>query len=99
MLANTTYRTAQKKYVVINEQNIFDQPVKNNVRTYDYIPKIVIGQGDDYFTCCILDYNYFNNYYDMIAIDLDNHQAFDTDPKTIKKNNFKGKSKPRSRFK
>ena len=35
--------------------------LKNNLTTYDNIRKIAIGQGDDYTTGCLLDYNYFNN--------------------------------------
>ena len=35
---------------MINEQNIFDQPVKNNLRTYDSIQKIATGRGNDYTT-------------------------------------------------
>ena len=37
--------------------------------TCDVIQKITTGQGDDYTTGCLLDYNYFKNYYKMIAID------------------------------
>ena len=44
---------------MINGQNFFDQAVKNNLRTYDSTGKIVAGQGDDYATGCLLDYNYF----------------------------------------
>ena len=55
---------------MIDGQNVFDQPVKNNLRTFDNIRKISIGQGDDYTTDRILDYNYFNEYYKMIVIDL-----------------------------
>ena len=43
--------------------NFFDQPIKNNLKTYDNIRKIATGQGDDYTTSCLLDYNYFNKYY------------------------------------
>ena len=32
---------------MIDGQNVFDQPVKNDLRTYDNIQKIAIGQGDD----------------------------------------------------
>ena len=39
----------------------FNQPVKNNLITYDNIRKITTGQGDDYTTGCLLDYNYFND--------------------------------------
>ena len=45
--------------------------------------KIAIGQGDDYTTGCLLDYNYFNKHYKMIAIDLSKHQALDGDPKAM----------------
>ena len=70
--------------------NAFDQPVKNNFRTYDNIQKITIGQRDDYTTGCLLDYNYFNEYYKMIAIDLSKQPALDADPKAIQEINFTG---------
>ena len=73
---------------MIDEQNLFDQPVKNNLRTYDNIRKIATGQGDDYSTSCLLDYNYFNNYYKMIAIDMSKQLALDSDPKAIQQINF-----------
>ena len=44
---------------------VFDQPVINNLRTYDSIGKIATGQGDDYTTGCLLDNNYFKNYYEI----------------------------------
>ena len=56
---NTTDRTKRTKYyhptveikdhnVIIDGQNLFDQPVKSNLRTYDRIKKIVTGQWDYY---------------------------------------------------
>ena len=47
---------------MIEGQSFFDQPVRNNLRTYDSIRKIATGQGDDYTTDCLLDYNYFKNH-------------------------------------
>ena len=38
-------------------KNFFDKTVKSNMRTYDSIRKIRTGQGDDYTTGCLLDYN------------------------------------------
>ena len=32
-------------------------------------------------TGCLLDYNYFKNYYKMIAMDLSRQQALDADPR------------------
>ena len=72
---------------MINGQNFFDQPVRNDLITYD-IWKIVTGQGDDYTTGCLLDYNYFKNLYKMIGLDLSKQQAFDADPKAIQQINF-----------
>ena len=65
-----------------------DQPAKIDMRTYENIQKIATGQGNDYTTSCLLDYNYFNNYYKIIAIDLSKQQALDVDPKAIQKINF-----------
>ena len=59
------------------------------MRAYDNIRKILTGEGDDSTTGCLLDYNYFKNYY-MIVIDLSKQQALDADPKAIQQINFTG---------
>ena len=71
---------------MIDGKFFFDQPVKNNLRTYDNIQKITIGQGGDYTTGCLLHCNYFI----MIAINLSKQQALDADPKAIQEINFTG---------
>ena len=73
---------------MIDGKVFFDQPVKNSIRTYDYIRRILIGQGDDQANGCLLDYNYFKEHYKMIAIDLSKQQELDSDPKTIQQINF-----------
>ena len=55
--------------IMINGENVFDQPIKTNKVTYENIRKIATGQGDDYTTGCLLDYPYFANTYKMIAVD------------------------------
>ena len=57
---------------------------------YEIICKIKAGQGDDYTTGCLLEYNYFKKYYKMIAISLSEQQALDADPKAIQQINFTG---------
>ena len=76
--------------VIIDRQNLFEQPVKNDLRTFDNIRKIAVGRGDDYTTSCLLDYNYFKDYYKMIAIDLSKQEALEPVPKTIQQINFTG---------
>ena len=74
--------------VMINGENFFDQPIKNNKVTYENIRKIATGQGDDYTTGCLLDYPYFKDSYKMIAVDLSKQKALDADPRAIQKINF-----------
>ena len=74
--------------IMINGENFFHQPIKNNKVTYENIRKIAIGQGDDYSTGCLLDYPYFTNTYKMIAVDLSKQQALDADPRAIQQINF-----------
>ena len=71
-----------------DRKNFFDQPVKSDMRTYDNIWKIAIGQGDVYSTGCLLDYNHFNKHYKMIAIDLTKQPALDGDLKATQQINF-----------
>ena len=42
---------------MIDGQNFFDQLIRNNFVTYNNIQNISTGQGDDYTTGCLLDYN------------------------------------------
>ena len=75
---------------MIDGQNFVDQPIRNYLITYDNIRKIATGQGDDYTTGCLLDYNYFKIFYKMIAIGLNYQKALVVDPKTIQQINFTG---------
>ena len=59
-----------KNYVMIDGENVFDQPIKNNKVTYENTRKIATGQGDSYTTGYLLDYSYFKYSYEMIAVDL-----------------------------
>ena len=97
--SNDNRRTSDERYylptveikdynIMINGENFFDQPIKNNKVTYDNIRKIAAGQGDDYTTGCLLDYPYFANTYKMIAVDLSKQQALDADPRAIQQINF-----------
>ena len=74
--------------IMINGENFFDQPIKNNKITYDNIRKIATGQGDDYTTGCLLDYPYFANTYKMIAVDLSKKKALHADLRAIQQINF-----------
>ena len=96
---NDTQRTSNKRYylpnveikdynVMIDGKNFFDQSIKNDKITHENIRKIATGQGGDYTTGCLLDYDYFKNYYKTIAIDLSMQQALDANPRAIQQINF-----------
>ena len=84
--------------VLIDGENFFDQPVKNNTRTFDNIRKTSSGQGDEYTTGCLLDYNYFKEHYKMIAIYLSKEQELDCDPKAVQQVNFTGNLENQSKM-
>ena len=73
---------------MINGENFFDKPIKNNKVTYENIRKIATGQGDGYTTGCLLDYLYFKDSYKLIAVDLSKQQALDADPRANQQINF-----------
>ena len=72
---------------MIDGRSFFDQPIKNDLKTYDTIREIAT---DDYTTGCLLGYPYFKKYYKLIVIDLSKQQKLDADPKTIQQINFTG---------
>ena len=61
----------------------FDLQIKSDIKTYENIRKITTGQGDDYTTGCLLDYNYLKKHYKMLAIDWSKQKALNTDPKAM----------------
>ena len=55
------FPTVEIKYynILIDGKNLFDQPIKNDLKTYDNIRKILTGQGNEYMTEFLLDFPYF----------------------------------------
>ena len=72
---------------MIDGENVFDQPINNDFKSYENIRIIAAGQGDDYTTGCLLDYPYFKENYKMIATCLSKQQALDGDPRPIQQIN------------
>ena len=56
--------------MIINGKNFYDQPIDSDVKLYEDIIKLTIGQGEDYTTGCLLDYDYIKNHYRLIAVNL-----------------------------
>ena len=107
LVANRAIRDSYRKYFVpcvditsynmlIDGRNFYDQPINDSIRKYDEIKKIATGKGDNYMTGCLLDYDYFKNNDQLIAIDLSKQRDLDADPRAIQQIEFIGMLKTRS---
>ena len=67
-----------------------DQPINDLIKQYDQIRKIVTRQGGDYTTGFLLDYQYFKDHYQLIAVDLSKQKELDTDLRAIQQIEFYG---------
>ena len=71
-------------YNVIINGNIFnDQAIDSDIKRYEKIRILSTGQGEDYTTVFLLDYDYINNDYRLIAVDLSRQKELDANPKAI----------------
>ena len=82
--------------VLIDGRNFYDQPINDLVKQYDEIRKTATGQGDDYTTGCLLDYQYFKDHYNLIAVDLSKQKELDADSRAIQQIEFYGMLKNNS---
>ena len=96
---NNTFRTDQLRHfcsmveskdynIRTDEQNVFDQSLRNDIRTYGNIGKIVICQENDYTTGCLLEYPYFKENSKLTEMKLSKQQKLYVDPKEIKQISF-----------
>ena len=65
--------------ILIEGRNFYDQPINDQIKKYGEIRKIVTGQGDDYTTGCLLDYQYFKDHYQLIVFYLS--ELLDANPR------------------
>ena len=105
--SNRVERDSHRKYflprvditnynVLIDVSNFYDQSINNPIQNYDEIRKIATGKGDDYTTVCLLDYQYFKDHYQSIAVDLSKQKELDADPRVIQQIEFYRKLKTNS---
>ena len=75
--------------VIIDKLAFFDLPMKTEEEAYEKI--IDISRNNEYTTGNLLDYNYFNKYYKLIAIDLSKQQVLQENENLIQQINFIGR--------
>ena len=83
-------RVMVKDYnVIIDKLAFFDLPIKTEEEAYEKI--IDVSRNNEYTTGNLLDYDYFKNYYKLIAIDLSKQQVLQENEDLIQQINFFGK--------
>ena len=77
-------RTDLNKYnAIIDGRDFYDNPIESDIEKYRELKKLMIGKGEDYTTGSLLDYNYFQKHYKLIAVDLSKQKELDADPRAI----------------
>ena len=87
-------RNCQQKYylpridlnkynVIIDGRNFNDNPIESDIEKYRELKKVMIGKGEDYTTGSLLNYNYFDKHYKLVAVDLSKQKELDADPRAI----------------
>ena len=77
--------------VLIDGRSVFHQPINDQIKKYGEIRKIAARKSDDYTTGCLLDYQYFKDRYQLIAIDLSKQKELNADPRAPQQIEFNGK--------
>ena len=98
--SNQSTRNGQQKYylpridlekynVIIVGRNFYDNPVESDIEKYRELKKVMIGKQEDYTTGSLLDFNYFDKHYKLVAVDLSKQKELDADPRVIQQIEFK----------
>ena len=84
-------RNGQRKYylpridlekcnIIIDGRNFYDNPIESDIEKYRELNKVMIGKGED---STLLDFNYFDKHYKLVAVDLSKQKEIDADPRAI----------------
>ena len=87
-------RNGQQKYylpridlenynVIIDGRNFYDNPIESDLEKYRELKKVMIGKGEDYTTGSLLDFNYFDKHYKLVAVDLSKQKELDANTRAI----------------
>ena len=79
----------EKYNVIIDGRNVYDNPIESDIEKYRELKKVMIGKREDYTTGSLLDFNYFDKYYKLVAVDLSKQKELDADPRAIQQIEFK----------
>ena len=79
----------EKYNVIIDGRNFYDNPIESDIEKDRELKQIMIGKGEDYTAGSLLDFNYFEKHYKLVAVDLSKQKELDVDPRAIQQIEFK----------
>ena len=79
----------EKYKVIIDGRNFYDNPIESDIEKYRELKKVMIGKGEDYTMGSLLDFNYFDKHYKLVAVDLSKRKELDANPRAIQQVEFK----------
>ena len=73
---------------LIDVRNFYDQIINDSITRYNELLRLTTGKSEDYTTGCLIDYDYYINNHNIIAVDLSHQAVLDSDPKEIQQIEF-----------
>ena len=74
--------------VIIHVKDFHHQRIDSDIKQYEEVTKLTIGQGEYCTTGCLLDYDYIKIHCRLIAVNLSKQKELDNDPKATKEREF-----------
>ena len=63
----------------MNGKRFHSQVFDSDIKQYEEIRKLTAGQGEDYTSGCLVDYDYIKNHYRLITVDLSRQKELDAE--------------------
>ena len=79
----------EKYNVIIDGRNFYDNPIESDIEKHRELKKVMIGKGEDYTTGSLLDFDYLDKHYKLVAVDLSKQKELEADPRAIQQIEFK----------
>ena len=78
---------------MLNGENFYDQLIDSDIKWFEKIKKLITGQGEDYTTGSLFDYEYVESHYKLNTVNLIRKKELDAALKPVPQTKFVGQLK------
>ena len=78
---------------MLNWENFYDQPIDSDIKWFEKIKKLITGQGEDYSTGSLFDYEYVESHCKLNTVNLIRKKELDAVLKAVPQIKFVGQLK------